>query len=100
MGINICIEKLDGTEHPDWDCARYVGDRDFMEWMRGLPYTRAGKVPTGEHDDLDDNWHYFRPDDIDAWEARLPQDRCNPDRFLTMFKILRENPDYWIYLSL
>lgn len=88
MGVNICVMKPDGSEHPDWDDLKYSGDRHFMAWMSGLD-----RQYSDEDDEL------FRPINIREWRDALPPDRDNVDRFPQMFDILEREPEYWIYIS-
>lgn len=92
MGINIYLEWELGRNHPDWDEARYAGDRDFSGWMSGLPRVRRNEDPYAE------DWGY-RPLEIERWRAALPADRPNPERFIKMFDLLEAEPGLWVIES-
>lgn len=97
MGVNICLYRTDGTEHPEWDWGRYAGDSEIARYVTHLPsILRRGlddKDPWGES--------HFRPADFDAWRtaAAAHKDWPNPGRFERLIDLLEKNPDCWVYLS-
>lgn len=95
MGINIIV--ADGyTEHPEWDDARYAGDRDIAVLVATLPHesrTRKGTLDfEGERE--------YRPSDFTAWRiAAADREWPNPGRFEHLIDLLENDPEFWIYLS-
>lgn len=91
MGINISLYK-GNREHPDWDSARYSGDRDFAGMLDKLPHVRRGDEFEGEY--------LYRPSDFAAWRREIAaRDWPNPGRFERMVDLLEQDPDYWIYFG-
>ena len=89
MGINLCLQTLNATDHPMWDWSRYSGDREFAALASKLPSIRS---------DRDRN--YIRPTDFSAWrtaveKAQLP----NPGRHEQLLDLLQADENYWIYVS-
>lgn len=93
MGVTLSIEKLDGTEHPDWNPERFVGDREIADYLENKwPYTRANET---------DLWEYLRPDKLDELirTTTIANNFPYPQRFMHLVQILRDNPDYWLDIS-
>jgi hypothetical protein len=94
MGLNILVQKLDGTPHPAWDDSRHAGDRDLGPMLDAVPW---------QHEPGYDPWRkgdapMFRPADLDAFD-RGPWPEVNPERWEQLRRIMREEPDYWLYWS-
>lgn len=95
MGLNICVMRSDHTgDHPQWDRARYAGDREFAALAVTLP--RITKGPYGYGDD----WIFIRPADFAAWRNAVAgvEWPCE-GRYSELLDILEREPDYWIYFS-
>jgi hypothetical protein len=91
MGLNISLYK-GYAEHPEWDSARFAGDRDFATLMGGLPCEMKR-----ESIDADP---VFRPSDFARWrEAIASREWPNPGRFEHMMDLLERDADYWIFLG-
>lgn len=92
MGLTISIDKLNGNKHPEWDPDRIVGDKDIADFLEyAWPNERA---------DQDINWDYFRPKNLDKLLAhKILKQFPYPDRFKKIITILKNNPDYWLYIS-
>jgi hypothetical protein len=94
MGLNILLQKLDGTRHPDWDDNRFSGDREILEIL----------IAAGIEDEPGyDPWKkgdapLFRPINHDALDAAT-WPPFNEERWAQLRRILREEPDYWLYWS-
>lgn len=97
MGVNVTLEKLDGTKHPDWDDARYSGDRELVTIMAENGGILQHPAPDDFNPWIDDTMH-FRPADFDAL-ARAPWPDFNQERWAQFQRILRDEPDYWVYVS-
>ncbi|HEV2747219.1 MAG TPA: hypothetical protein VGW34_07970 [Allosphingosinicella sp.] len=93
MGIHICLRKLDGSDHPEWDSLRHAGDREVLtiiDRAAGLINNRPPDYNPWIHKEL-----MFRPADPEKLaDATWPD--VNPERWRLLTRILREEPDYWI----
>lgn len=97
MGLNLCLQTVDGKDHPLWDWGRHSGDRDVL----GIIEAGCGLVsypPPDQFEPWNDDRQWYRPADPNAL------DRCvwptfNDKRWAQLVRILREEPGYWIYLS-
>lgn len=95
MGVNLCIETLDGQEHPDWDPFINGGHKQFAREIFGkLPYETHRKHPDPWYDDSE----WYRPTDFDAWREAL-KGFVNEDLFMKMIDILESDDRYWLYIS-
>lgn len=87
--MNIILQRVDGTEHPQWDVVRQGSDRDFAHLMPQLPHVECVDV---EGDAL------LRPSDFTVWRKAL--EKSGPrDRYAQLLAILEEDTEYWIHLS-
>ena len=74
MGVHICIEKKDGTEHPTWDSLRMGDDKENASILA--------------NDNI--SWHsLLRPTETTKFVG---------ERGKEMGDILKD-PDWWVYLS-
>ena len=94
MGINICVQGLDGTEEPSWDSIRFAGDRE----LGGL----FGELETERHNigsEFEPDFVY-RPKDISAWRSAVAaREWPNPGRPVELLDLLERRPDLWVYIS-
>lgn len=95
MSVHICIETLDGQEHPDWDWSLNGGHKEFA---REIMHT----LPSKQHQRNDNVWMddtaHCRPTDFTAWRSAIigiP----NQELFEKMLNILEADERYWIYVS-
>lgn len=89
MGVNIILQRVDGTEHPKWDVVRQGLDRDFADMIGQLPHIESTDV---EGDAL------LRPSNFVVWREVLG-DSGLPERYTQLLAILEEDTGYWIHLS-
>ena len=93
MGVHITLETKDGREHPDWDWIRHSGDSEVSVILSNGLTSPADYDPWVHGDNV-----LFRPADLDALDAaEWPSD--NPERWVQLRKILRDEPDYWVRVS-
>lgn len=87
MGVYLCVQKLDGTDHPDWQWGM-AGDRHLARLIDG---------PGIQY--VEDEWH--RPIDFERFEnmSETIEDDWVRSRFDTLLRLLKAEPDYWIYVS-
>lgn len=88
MGVHLMILR-DGRsiEHPEFDGARYSGDRDLVP-----------EAPAWDCKLDGEEWTY-RPLDVDACKAALNPDRPNPDRLPGLINMLAADPSLCLYIS-
>jgi hypothetical protein len=92
MGVNLILEKRDGTgSPPEWEWLRYAGDREFAEILSKMP-TR------NDYDERFNEW-WWQFTDHDAAIAMLPPDRPNPERLPHLINLMRARPDLWLRVS-
>jgi hypothetical protein len=93
MGLNIWLQKLDGTTHPSWDATKFAGDRDILAITCAFDLIdepdydpwKKGDAPRQRPAD---------PGDLFTIDLTL-----YPERWDQFRRILRDEPDYWIYWS-
>ena len=90
MGVNIIVQKADGTEHPDWDVVRRPFDRRIASRLAELPQHR-------DHDSVGDE--IFRPNDVAAWRAVEFSEPDEAKRFQHLLDLLEADSGYWVHLS-
>ena len=84
MGLHICIQKIDGTEHPSWDFTRQGDDRE------------NAKILSKDHH----QWHSGKPvweDDVFLMRPTATT-KLVGSRGAEMMEIL-EDPVWWVYVS-
>lgn len=92
MGVNLHIYRADGTEHPDWETGRLVGDSDIARLVPTLPCTIIRDDPSDKPD--------YRPSDFAAWRAAAAaREWPNPGRFEQLIDILELEPDARLSIS-
>jgi hypothetical protein len=90
MGLNLYLQRPDGTEHPDWDSSKFAGDRDVFNAI-----TDMGVI---YHQPFDLYEPLLRPVDLGTLdEIKWPE--FNAERWEQLCRILRDEPDYWIAAS-
>lgn len=88
MGIHLRVQR-NGADIPEWDWARYAGDREFCELS--LPQQQH---PSASHED----W-IWRPIEFDLWRQAASQ-LPNPERFALLLDLLEADSDLWIAVSI
>lgn len=96
MGVNICMQTTDGSDHPDWDYCRYGGDKAFVRafFDSGL----GNKTWTPDGFPYTDDRCLYRPADITAFRA-FGNAQESPERWAKAADIFEASPDYWFYFS-
>lgn len=89
MGLNVLIQKLDGTRHPVWDDAKYSGDRMIFD---------AIQAADPEYNWLNECDWVWRPTNFEALRVFAWPD-FNQDRWRTFIETLENEPEYWVYMS-
>jgi hypothetical protein len=98
MGINLCLETLDGRAHPSWNDSKWSGVRDLLRMIDELP-TESRLNGNG------DVWQgaepVWRPIDHAAFRAALlKRFDFNHDVWNRLADILESEPEYWMYFSI
>lgn len=108
MGMNMIVYELDEEQSAvaewllharkvEWfDCARFVGDRQFRDALSWHPW------PGWDECDIEDKFDaLYRLDDIPAAREWVRNNVCegNQSRLLDLLDRMEQNPNIWVNFS-
>lgn len=95
MGLNISIQVPETyAEHPDWDSARYAGDREFWETFKEIEFDQreADGFP------WEDDRVWYRPKDFPAFRSAATASE-SPKRWQHAADLLEASAVHWLYFG-